>query len=64
MEWRKLYLQAIKALPDEWIDDETRITTTDTGKVFAANPKFTPMIYENGKWSEIKVDVKAFESST
>jgi len=56
MEWRKLYLTAIKALPEEWIDDETRITTTDTEVVFAANPKFPAMKFKDGKWMQIELN--------
>ena len=53
--WRKLYLQAIKKLPDNFIDEETRITTFE-GNVYAANPKFCPMVFYESKneWEDMK----------
>ena len=44
----------IQALPKEWDDDETRIVRWATlDLIVAANPKFAPMMYGNGKWEEV-----------
>jgi hypothetical protein len=52
---KKLYLEAIRALPEEWVDDETMITVWMSNVVVAANPKFAPMKYSDGEWRDIEV---------
>ena len=52
---RKLYFEAIRALPEKWIDDKTVITTWQKNVVVAANPKYAPMKYVDGKWRDIGV---------
>ena len=42
----------IQTLPREWNNDDTRIVRIGVATV-AANPKFSPMIYKDGKWEEI-----------
>ena len=50
----KHYYEAIRALPPEWVDDETKVIQYGQGLFVAANPKFTPMIYRVGwKWAEL-----------
>ena len=42
----KLYYEAIRALPEEWITEETRITDQLVkDAVVAVNPKLKPLIY-------------------
>ena len=52
----KLYYEALKTLPDKFVDDETRATAWHDDMIVAANPKFAPIIYthETG-WQEIKL---------
>jgi hypothetical protein len=50
----KLYLQAIRALPEKWIDDKTNITVMEEGVAVGVNPKYAPIKYFNGRWEEIK----------
>ena len=54
--WRKLYIQAIKKLPEEFVDEGTRITTFDDNIVYAANPKFVPIVFNRSEneWKELK----------
>jgi len=56
---RVLYLRSIRELPEKFIDQGTRLTLWQEDKVFAANPKYPPIKFENGKWSEIKIETKA-----
>ena len=54
---RKLYLKAIKALPDKFIDDDTRVATWDSERVIAANPKYNVMCYtEDTGWNDMVFD--------
>ena len=48
----KKYLVAIRALPDKWIDDQTRVEGFPTC-VVAANPEFAPIIFREDKWEEL-----------
>lgn len=52
---RKIYLQAVRDLPEEWIDEKTDLTIW--GEIIvAANPKYIPMrYYEDGKWNQIDI---------
>ena len=52
---RKLYFEAIRALPEKWIDDKTVITTWQKNVVVAANPEYAPMKYADGKWEALEV---------
>lgn len=53
---QKIWLQAIRApsFPPEFVDDETQFALF-TDRVYAANPKFPPQVYdvERGEWREI-----------
>jgi hypothetical protein len=55
---RKLYLQAVRALPEEWINDDTRIAMFTEGRVFAANPAYPPMEYIMEEWWPIEFKEK------
>jgi len=49
----KLYLEAIRDLPCEWVDEDTKVASMEIrGKcrLFAANPKYKPMEYILGEW--------------
>ena len=54
---RKFYLEAIRALPGKWIDDETDMTTFISegfvDKIIVVNPKYQPMEYVDGQWGNI-----------
>ena len=56
-EGMKLYYQALKALPNEFVDDNTRATLWEKDMVVAANPSLAPIKYEKskGKWEQIKL---------
>ncbi len=47
----KLYLEAIRALPEMWIRSGTFVNING-GKAYAANKEFVPIVYD-GKWKEI-----------
>ena len=47
----KLYLEAIRALPEMWIRNGTFVNI-NSGKAYAGNPEFMPIVYD-GKWKEI-----------
>ena len=61
---KKLYLQAIRSLPEKWVDDKTRITIWMSNVVVAANPKFPPIKYSGGVWNEIEVAAPQAEIET
>lgn len=50
----KLILQAIRNLPEDWIDDETDIVTNGQS-VLVAHPNKSSMIYDNNdkNWRKI-----------
>ena len=50
----KIWLRALKDMPEYFIDEDTR-TTIFAEKIIAANPKYTPIFYteENSCWKEI-----------
>ena len=52
MELNKLYLTAIKALPDNWVHEDTRVTTYKNFAI-AVNPEFAPIKFIDGKWGEL-----------
>jgi hypothetical protein len=55
MEGNKLCLEALSKIPKRFIDNETRYTTwVNMKRVYIANPKYTPMYYEKGKWRFIR----------
>ena len=58
---KKLYFEAIRALPEEWVDDKTRITIWMSNVVVAANPNFAPMKYSGGEWNKIEVEAPQAE---
>ncbi len=49
----ELLLEAIRALPEEWINNDTRWAETD-GRVVFVNPGLKPIIYEDGEFTVIK----------
>ncbi len=51
----KIYFEAMKTLPDEFVDDETRACDGFDGCVVAANPKFAPIMYRDGVWKKIDI---------
>lgn len=52
----KLMYEALKSLPDKFIDDKTRHCSLD-GAVYVANPKYAPIIYKakTKKWGKVKL---------
>ncbi|MCK5607498.1 hypothetical protein KAR91_36785 [Candidatus Pacearchaeota archaeon] len=52
---RKLYFEAIRALPGKWINERTMITIGRGRTAFAAHPDYKPMEYVNGEWRDIEV---------
>lgn len=54
----KLYYEALRCLPERFIDDETRSTQCDEDAIIAANPKYPPMVYkrQTRKWIEISYE--------
>ncbi|MCK5607016.1 hypothetical protein KAR91_34350 [Candidatus Pacearchaeota archaeon] len=52
---RKLYFEAIRALPEKWIDERTMITVGRLRTAFAAHPDYKPMEYVNDEWRDIEV---------
>ncbi len=51
MAFTKLYFEALRKLPDKFVDDNTK-TTTWHDSIIATNPKYKAMIYrqEAKKW--------------
>ncbi len=58
---RKLYFEAIRALPEKWIDERTMITVWRGNTAVAVHPDFKPMEYINGVWREIEIKVEVSE---
>lgn len=58
----KLYYEALKLLPEEFIHDDTKACIMTKDLVVAVNPNFAPMAYrsEAGKWEPIEFDENAF----
>jgi len=56
----KIYFEALKKLPKRFVDDDTKIGVWDNGTVYAANRKYEPIKYSNGKWTKIILDAQAF----
>ena len=52
---RKLYFEAIRALPGKWVNERTMITIGGELTAFAAHPDYKPMEYVNGEWRDIEV---------
>ena len=61
---KKIYLEAIRALPEKWVDDKTRIIIWMSNVVVAANPKYAPMKYSGGVWRDIEVEAPQAEVET
>ena len=57
----KVYFEAIRALPEDWIDDSVRVLGMAKEVIVAAHPEHPPMIYKEGKWETIKWTDKSFE---
>lgn len=46
MTKQSTYIRAVKALPEYFIDDQTRLATVDDFMMVVANPRFAPMWYD------------------
>lgn len=61
----KLYLQAIRALPERFVDDQTQVMElTNPRVVVAANPSYLPIMYaptggRGHKWKPLRLKVAA-----
>jgi len=55
----KLYLQAMRKLPDHFVDDATDIMdcTKEHGFVVAINHKYPPLKFKDGEWGKIEIYV-------
>lgn len=53
----KLELEAIRALPEEWVRDGTGVLTVG-GKVIAMNSVYLPVVYDSElkSWSQLSLD--------
>ena len=49
----KTYLQSIRDLPEKWINEKTEVAIYGE-TIVVVNPNYTPMMYDKGKWSQIK----------
>jgi hypothetical protein len=49
----RLYYEALKYLPDEYIDDETLICIYCGVIIVASNPRLKPIFYKSREWKEI-----------
>jgi hypothetical protein len=49
----KIYYQAIRALPELWVHNETQIARLPNDNFVAANPNFAPLLFDGEKWAEI-----------
>ena len=58
----KLYYQAMRSLPEDFVDSETK-AIGDDDCVFAMNPKFQPIIYtkESCKWVKWEPEYPKFD---
>lgn len=50
----KLFLEALKKLPDEFVRDGTTAIEMRDG-VVAAHPMLTPIKYQDGEWKPLKI---------
>lgn len=60
----KVYLEAIRALPDEYVAEDTRVMSTWARKeegAIAVNPRMAPIIYRAStrSWEKMKFDQDA-----
>ena len=46
--WKVHYMEAIRALPEEWIHPETKVATMTEDMVIAANPSFVHRKFMGG----------------
>lgn len=52
----KTYMMAIRALPEEWVDEKTDIMPMLSREgIVAVHPNIKPIIYESGEWRDIKL---------
>lgn len=60
---RKLYLEAIRKLPEHLISDETRLMTIGENRVVVCHFEHAPMIYDRGVevWEPITLNAQAQE---
>ena len=56
MSGNKQYLEAIRALPEEWVADDTNVMSYYHRVVVAYNPKLGTMLYvpATGTWAKVK----------
>jgi len=55
---REFYLRAMKELPEEFVDKDTRTAFLDCNsqyKMYAANPRFAPIVYDGTKWKDLVI---------
>ncbi len=64
MTKQAVYIRAVKALPNYFIDEDTRLATVDDHMMAVANPKFKPMWYDDKqkkkKWRLISDELSPF----
>lgn len=51
----KLKLEAIRKLPERWIDNDTVVEIVESKYVIAANPRLGMIVFENGEWRPMKI---------
>lgn len=49
------FLRAIRSLPEKFIDDQTDLVEASHGIVFAANPKYAPIMFSASGWTDVLV---------
>lgn len=52
------YFKAIRAFPEEWVDEDTRLCDFD-GEIHAVNPRLEPMRFDekSGFWNKLSFDL-------
>ena len=50
MKHMKLYLTALKKLPNKFLHDDTRIAQLPNGIILASHPWLPAMIFSQGEW--------------
>ncbi len=60
-----VYITAIKALPDYFVEEKTRFATIDDNRMIVANPQFAPLYYDAAdkkpKWKLMTLPECPFE---
>jgi len=46
----KIEIEAIRALPEEYVRDATEVVLVGAAMPCALNPMLLPMLYQDGKW--------------